>query len=83
MISGEAPGIVELVGRGLLGVGAVLVVVGLGLVLAGRLGLVPRPLPGDLLIQRPGLVVYVPVVTMLLLSALGTLAVYLLTYLRR
>lgn len=60
-------------------VGKTLVVIGLGLVamgalvmLLGRLGGFPR-LPGDLTIQRPGLTIYLPLGTSLLLSVVLTL----------
>jgi hypothetical protein len=51
-------------GRALIAVGVLLVVVGIVMVLAGRL---PR-LPGDLVIQRPNLTVYIPLGTMILAS---------------
>lgn len=73
----------EVVGRAVLLVGVALVVVGLALMLMGRLGWTPRSLPGDLVIRRPGVVVYIPLASMLLLSLLGTLLLWLLNGLRR
>lgn len=55
-------------GRALIVAGVVLVVVGLVLVLAGR---TPR-LPGDMVIQRPNLTVYIPLGTMILASLVLT-----------
>lgn len=63
---------VEQVGRLLLGLGLALAVVGLLLTLLGRLGGLPR-VPGDVVIQRPGVTVYFPLGTSLLLSLLLTL----------
>lgn len=73
----------EAVGRVVLFAGLALVLLGLALVLVGRTGWMPRSLPGDLVIRRPGVVVYIPLATMLLLSLLGTLLLWLLHWLRR
>jgi hypothetical protein len=55
-------------GRTLIAVGIVLIVAGGALVAFGR---VPR-LPGDIVVERPGLTIYAPLATMLLLSLLLT-----------
>ena len=60
----------------LVGVGAVVIVVGL-LVWSGALAWFGR-LPGDIRIERDGLRVYIPLVSMLLLSAAVSLLLYLL-----
>jgi len=60
----------------LVGVGAVVIVVGV-LVWSGALAWFGR-LPGDIRIERDGLRVYIPLVSMLLLSAAGSLLLYLL-----
>lgn len=56
-------------GRTLVALGVVLLVVGLALTLLPRL---PR-VPGDIVIQRPNLTVYIPIGTMILASVLLTL----------
>lgn len=57
--------------------GLLMVLAGLGLV---ALGLLARlgPLPGDIYLRRDNLVIYVPVVSMLLLSVLLSCALSLL-----
>lgn len=72
-----------LAGRALLVAGLLIALLGGALVLIGRYGLHLRPLPGDIVIRRPGLVVYFPLVTMLLISLVVTLILQLLAYLRR
>lgn len=72
-----------LAGRALLVAGLLIALLGGVLVLMGRYGLHLRPLPGDIVIRRPGLVVYFPLVTMLLISLVVTLILQLLAYLRR
>ncbi|HEX9779751.1 MAG TPA: DUF2905 domain-containing protein [bacterium] len=56
-----------LLGRGLIIAGLVLAAAGVVLVLGARLPWIGR-LPGDLLIERDGIRIYVPVATCLLLS---------------
>jgi hypothetical protein len=63
-------------GRFLLVAGVVLVILGALLLLLGKLGL--GRLPGDVLIQRPHVTIYVPIVTSLLLSLLLTAMLWLL-----
>ncbi|MEN6301417.1 MAG: DUF2905 domain-containing protein [Armatimonadia bacterium] len=72
-----------LVGRAVLVAGLLIALLGAALMLMGRYGLHLRPLPGDIVIRRPGLVVYSPLVTMLVLSLAVTLILQLLAYLRR
>lgn len=79
----EGAGGLLLVGRMVLIAGVVIVLLGIGLMLMGRYGLHLRPLPGDIVIRRPGLVVYFPLVTMLVISLVVTLILQLLAYLRR
>ncbi len=68
--------------RLLLALGAVLILVGGGLLLfvfwVGRIPWLGR-LPGDLLIQRKHVTVYVPLTTSLILSLLGTLILWFLS----
>ena len=67
----------EPAGRALLLLGLVLVAVGLTLVLAPRIPFLGR-LPGDIRIQRDGIVIYVPVATMIVVSILLSVVVSLL-----
>ena len=67
----------EPAGRALLLLGLVLVAVGLTLVLAPRIPFLGR-LPGDIRIQRDGIVIYVPIATMIVVSILLSVVVSLL-----
>jgi hypothetical protein len=60
----------------LVGLGAMVILIGL-LVWSGALAWFGR-LPGDIRIEREGLRVYIPLVSMLLLSAAVSLLLYLL-----
>lgn len=62
-------------GRWLVVVGFVLVVVGLLWPYLGRLGL--GRLPGDIVIEREGFSLYIPITTCLLISAVVTLGFWL------
>jgi hypothetical protein len=66
----------ESAGKIVLLAAALLAVIGGVLLVAGRLGL--DRLPGDLLIRRDGLTIYIPVGLMVLLSVLGSLVLSLL-----
>jgi hypothetical protein len=70
--------LVELIGKVLLISAAVLAVIGGGLLLASKIGL--DRLPGDILIRREGLTIYIPLGLMVVVSVAGTL---LLMVLRR
>ena len=68
------------VGRLLVLVGALIVLVGLFLIAVGRLtGGQGWRLPGDILIRRDHVTVYIPIATSILLSLLLTLALYLIS----
>ena len=60
------------IGRWLIGLGVVLLIAGLLFLAVGRLPWLGR-LPGDIIIERPSLKVYIPVVTMILVSLILTL----------
>jgi hypothetical protein len=62
-------------GRCLLLVAAALAVIGVVLLIFGRLGL--GRLPGDILIQRDGLTIFIPLGSMLVLSVVLSLLLYL------
>ena len=64
------------IGRALIGIGAVLAVLGGVLVLAGRAGL--GRLPGDFSFGGEGVRVYVPLATCLLVSVIATVVLNLL-----
>jgi hypothetical protein len=74
---------VEALGRVVLIAGICLAAIGVGLLVMGRLGVTWRPLPGDLIIRRPGMVVAIPLVTMLLLSLVLTLLLNFIAWVRR
>ena len=69
-------------GKLLIFLGGSIMLVGLLLVFAPRVPFLGR-LPGDILIQRDGLTVYIPLVTMVLLSVLLTILVNVLPRLFR
>lgn len=58
-------------GKILVLIGILIVVFGLAVMLMERTGW--RGLPGDIYIRRPGVVIFIPIVTMILLSLLLTL----------
>jgi hypothetical protein len=62
-------------GRLLIAVGALLVVVGFLWPYLGRIGL--GRLPGDIVIEREGFSLYLPITTCLLFSAAVTLGIWL------
>jgi hypothetical protein len=53
-----------------------LALLGVALLIAGRLGL--GRLPGDILIERDSVTIFIPLGSMLLLSLLGSLVLYLI-----
>ena len=59
------------IGRLLIGMGVLLIVVGVVFLVAGRVTWVGR-LPGDILIERENVRIFIPIGTMLLLSLLLT-----------
>lgn len=65
-------GELQVLGRFLLVIGILLAVLGLILVLVGRVPYLGR-LPGDIIYQRGNFTLYIPLMTMLLLSLLLTL----------
>ncbi|WP_322487745.1 DUF2905 domain-containing protein [Chloroflexus sp.] len=58
-------------GRWLIGAGVVLIVIGLVVLVAGRLPWLGR-LPGDILIERDNLTIFIPLGTMLVVSLVLT-----------
>ena len=65
----------ETAGKILLLAAATLALLGAVLLIVGKLGL--GRLPGDLLIERDGLTIFIPLGSMLLLSIVGSLVLYL------
>jgi len=70
-------------GKLLLGLGVILVLVGAGLILAGRLGVPLGRLPGDLAWRGKNVQVYFPLGTSILISIALTLVFYLISRIRR
>ena len=66
----------ETAGKILLLTAAAVAVIGVVLLIVGRLGL--GRLPGDIVIHRDGLTIFVPLGSMLLLSVVGSLLLYLI-----
>jgi hypothetical protein len=67
---------VETAGKNLLLIAAAVAVIGVILLIVGKLGL--GRLPGDIVIHRDGLTIFVPLGSMLLLSVVGSLLLYLI-----
>ena len=70
-------------GKWLIVAGLALALIGGGLWLAGRAGLPLGRLPGDIRIERPGLSVYFPLASCLLVSLLLTALVNVVAWLLR
>jgi hypothetical protein len=66
----------ETAGKILLLTAAALALLGAVLLIVGKLGL--GRLPGDILIERDGLTIFIPLGSMLLLSIVGSLLLYLI-----
>lgn len=71
------------IGRALVGLGLLLVVVGAGLVLAGRLGWPPGRLPGDFAWKGKHVQVFFPLGTSIAVSVVLTVVLWLLMKVRR
>jgi hypothetical protein len=67
----------EGIGRMLLVLGLIIAAVGGALLLFGKVPFLGR-LPGDITVQRPGLTLYAPLATSLLLSVIVSLLLWLL-----
>lgn len=67
----------------LIGLGAILLLVGGGLYLAGRLNLPLGHLPGDFVIRRGNFTLAIPLATSILLSILLTLLINLIVRLKK
>lgn len=72
----------EQIARGVLVLGAAIVVLGGVLLLLSRMGRVPH-VPGDIVLHRPGLTVYLPLGSSVLLSLALTLGAVIYAYFRR
>ena len=62
----------EVLGRTLIVLGGLFLLLGIVLMVAGRLPFFGR-LPGDLVIRRDGLTIFFPLVTMIVVSIVGTI----------
>lgn len=76
----EAP--LAAIGKMIAMFGVLMFVVGVGLWLMARWA-PSGGLPGDIVVRRPGMVVYVPIATMLLVSLILTIVLSVLVWLRR
>jgi hypothetical protein len=74
--------VLDNLGRILIWVGAGVLVLGLLLILASKIPGLGR-LPGDLLVKRDNLIVYIPLGTMIVLSLVLTLILNIVIRLRR
>jgi uncharacterized protein HemY len=72
----------EPIGRWVLGMGVLLVVVGIVLIAAGKLGLPLGRLPGDIAIERDGFRLYFPLGTGIAISVVLSLVLWVLSKLR-
>jgi hypothetical protein len=70
-------------GKALVGIGLVIALLGVGLMLAGRVGLPLGRLPGDFAFKGRHVSVYFPIGTSILLSILLTALFYLISRFRR
>jgi hypothetical protein len=66
-----------------IGIGLGLAAIGGILLLLSRFTSRTGWLPGDVVVQRPGLTVYFPIVTSIVLSAILTLVLLVISWLRR
>jgi hypothetical protein len=71
----------EITGRALIVAGLVLVTLGILLTFGPSVSWLGR-LPGDIRVERPGFKLFVPITTSILLSAVLSLVLYLLSKLR-
>lgn len=69
-------------GKLLLGMGLVLVLIGVVLMFAGRIGLPLGRLPGDIVYKGKHTTVYIPLVTCLVISILASVLMYLFSRMR-
>lgn len=67
---------IDTLAKAIIAMGVVLVVIGLLLLLAGRVPYLGR-LPGDIIYRRDNVTIYIPLATMLILSILLTIALNL------
>jgi hypothetical protein len=70
-------------GKALIGLGVVIALIGVALLLAGRVGLPLGRLPGDIAYRGKNFSVFVPLGTSILLSVVFSLVWYLISRFRR
>jgi hypothetical protein len=73
----------SLIGKFMLFAGAALALLGLVFLLLGKAGWTGKFLPGDLVVRRPGFTFIFPLATCILLSAVLTILIWLVSGLRR
>lgn len=64
-------------GKWLVVIGLAMAILGGAMMFAGRFPFLGR-LPGDIVVERPGFTVYIPIATCLLISLLASLVLWLL-----
>jgi hypothetical protein len=74
---------IEQFGRVMVGIGLLLLIVGGLMIVIGRYSPSGRLLPGDIVIKRDGLTIYLPLATMVVVSLLLSGLLWLVSYLRR
>jgi hypothetical protein len=70
------------IGKLLLGLGLLLAVIGVVLMLAGRIGLPLGRLPGDIVYKGKHTTVYFPIVTCIVISVVASVLMYLFSRFR-
>jgi Protein of unknown function (DUF2905) len=70
-------------GKAILGLGLLLVLIGVVLLFAGRIGLPLGRLPGDVVYKGKRVTVFFPIVTCILISLVASVVVYLLSRFHR
>ncbi len=70
------------IGKLLLGLGLLLAVIGVVLMLAGRIGLPLGRLPGDIVYKGKHTTVYLPIVTCIVISVVASVLMYLFSRFR-
>ena len=69
-------------GKAILGLGLLLVLIGVVLLFAGRIGLPFGRLPGDVVYKGKHVTVFIPIVTCILISIVASVLMYLFTRFR-
>ncbi len=71
------------VGKTIIYAGIAIVLFGAIILLFSRLGLRGAPLPGDMVVKKPGIVFYFPIITSIVISIILSLVLWLVSVFRR